>query len=410
MKNGFILFLFAAVMVFGQQGGEKALRNFNPPDEMVSLSANITFDKAIQLIDQISEKKTGKKVISLVKRDAPIGVEIINVPFEKALLMIVQYAGLMYEKKETGTVIKSKVESTLDMKPETYADVNSREVKISAIFFELDVNTARERGINWQFLLNNKAGSISTGVTTTGAAKTGSSSDFSVSGSNEFGLGGLFGQTISLFRYFESENMGEIIASPSVTVRNRTSGKVQVGSDYSIKQRDFSGNIVENFFSTGTIIRVTPYIYEQDGIEYCLLDIEAERSSAIPSDLTTEIKKTNAKTQVMMLDGEETAIGGLYVNEETKARLGIPFLRDLPWWVLGIRYLTGNDVVTVAKKELLIVIKIELMPTLKDRLAFPGNANLLEKEIKTKREQMKVYQFESSMSDSVKVTTLPSEK
>ncbi len=410
MKQGLILFILVTALVFGQQGGQKALRTFNPPDEMVSLSANITFEKAIALINQISEKKSGKKVISLVKREAPIGVEIINVPYEKALLMIVQYAGLVFEKKETSTIIKSKIETTMDVKPETYADINTREVKISAIFFELDINTAKERGVNWQFLLSNKGGSISTGITTTGAAKSGASSDFTASGSNQFGLGGFFGQTLSLFRYFESENMGEIIASPSVTVRNRTPGKVQVGSDYSIKIRDFSGNVVENFFSTGTIIRVTPYVYEQDALEYCLLDIDVERSSAIPSDLTTEVKKTSAKTQVMMLDGEETAIGGLYVNEETKTRAGIPYLRDLPWWVLGIRYLTGSDVNSVSKKELVIVIKVELVPTLKDRLALPGGSNVLEKVLRDKREQMKVYQFDSANSDSTKTPILPPEK
>lgn len=34
-----------------------------------------------------------------------------------------------------------------------------------------------------------------------------------------------------------------------------------------------------------------------------------------------------------MLSGEEKAIGGLFVNEEVNVRQGIPFLKDLPWWV-----------------------------------------------------------------------------
>ncbi len=397
MKYTFIIAVLTVFLVVAQAPSEKSLRGINPPDELVTLSANIPFSKAIEIINQVSEKKTGRKVISLVKRDTPIGVEVINVPYEKALSMIVTYAGLVYEKKETQTIIKSKIETTLDVKPETYADIDSREVKISALFFELNTTLAKERGINWQFMLSNKSGGISTGVTTTGAASasgsTNSSADFSVSGSTQFGLGGFFGQALSVFRFFESQNIGEIIASPSVVVRNRTAGKVQVGSDISIKQRDFSGNIVENFFSTGSILNVTPYIYEQDGLEYCLLDLDVERSTAYPSDLTTEIRKTKAKTQVMMIDGEETVIGGLFLNEETKIRNGIPFLKDLPWWVLGIRYLTGNDQISLSKKELVIVIKVELLAKIKDRLAFPATGNAVEKEIKAGRDKIKMYQF-----------------
>ncbi len=406
MKTGLVavMIMVAASLLMAQSDLQKQLRSYTPPDEMVTLSANIPFDKAIQLISEISEKKTGRKVISLVRRDTPIGVEIINVQYDKALLMIVQYAGLIYEKKETVTVIRSKVDVVTDVKPETYADINSREVKISALFFEMDVSKARERGINWQFLLSNKAGGVTSGMTTTGAAATGTSTssaaDFSVSANSQFGLGSFFGEALGLFRYFESENLGEMIASPTVTVRNRVQGRVQVGSDYSEKIRDFSGNIINSFFPTGTIIKVTPYIYQQDEQEYCVLDIEVEKSTANITDLFTEIKKTSAKTQVMMVDGEQTAIGGLFVNEETTSRSGIPILKDLPWWVLGLRYITGNDKVTVTKKELVIVIKIDMLPHIKDRLAFPATGNPLENARKAGSDQLKIYQFESQKTEN----------
>lgn len=381
---------------YSQKLLEKQLRGYNAPDELITLSANITFNDAVELINQMSIKKSGKRVIALTKRDAPIGVEIINVPYDKALLMIVQYAGLVYEETESATIIKTKIQVNQDLKPETYADIDTREIKISAIFFELDVTNSKDRGVNWQFLLSNKAGSIGTNVKTTGDATTSgttSSSDFTLSTSNEFGLGGYFGQALSLFRYFETQNLGEIIASPSITVRNKVAGNIQVGSDFSIKQRDFSGNVVDNFFKTGSIVKVTPYIYEQDSLEYTLLDLEVERSSGFPSELSTEIKRTSAKTQVLMLDGEETVIGGLYLNEENKVRNGIPFLKDLPWWVLGIRYLTGSDQVTLLKKELVIVIKIELLPKLKERLAFPSGENPVERELKNKRDKIQYYKF-----------------
>jgi len=122
-------------------------------------------------------------------------------------------------------------------------------------------------------------------------------------------------------------------------------------------------------------------LYNEDGVDYVLLQLKAERSSANPGEITTEIRKTVANTEVLMLNGEETIIGGLFTNEETVARSGIPFLKDLPWWVFGIRYLTGSDVTTITKREIIILIDIEIIPSLKDRIA-KKKENLLQESIR----------------------------
>ncbi len=94
-----------------------------------------------------------------------------------------------------------------------------------------------------------------------------------------------------------------------------------------------------------------------------------------------------------MLNGEETVIGGLFLNEETKVRTGIPFLKDLPWWVFGIRYLTGSDDIRVNKKELVILIKTELVPTLKERVSKPQLTSPIKDEIQNYRQTIKYHQF-----------------
>ncbi len=38
--------------------------------------------------------------------------------------------------------------------------------------------------------------------------------DFNVNSSSDFELGNFFGQATAMFRFFEEENIGEIIASP----------------------------------------------------------------------------------------------------------------------------------------------------------------------------------------------------
>jgi type IV pilus assembly protein PilQ len=97
-----------------------------------------------------------------------------------------------------------------------------------------------------------------------------------------------------------------------------------------------------------------------------------------------------------MLNGEETVLGGLFVNEETTVRNGIPFLKDLPWWVFGIRYLTGSDETIVRKKELIILIKAELVPTLKERYANPDAKNIIQSQIDKNQKRIQYYKLNES--------------
>ena len=142
----------------------------------------------------------------------------------------------------------------------------------------------------------------------------------------------------------------------------------KVGSDISIKQKDFAGNVLDAFYPTGTIIEVTPSIFSEDTLNYALLDLNVERSFAIPGEISTEIKKTKTQSEIVLKDGEEVIIAGLLYNQFVKVRSGIPILKDLPWWVLGLRYLTGNDRYENLQKEVVLIIKTEILPSIKENL------------------------------------------
>ncbi|MEI7810944.1 MAG: hypothetical protein WCJ01_00810 [Ignavibacteria bacterium] len=393
-----LLFIFMSIPLFAQRDLEKELGGYRNPEEMVTFSENLSFSKAVEILNKVSEKTTGKTVVSTVPYDSPIGIQITQMPFKKALTMIVQYANLMFEEKTDIIVIKSKTVQTEKSPSEIYAPVNTREVKISAVFFEADVSNMRNRGINWQFLLAQKGVTLGTSLAST-ATTQGTGFDLNAAATS-FSLGKFAGDATELFRIFEEENLGEIIASPSITVRNGQAGRIQIGSDFSTKIKDFSGNVVEKFFSSGSIIEVTPFINNEDNIDYVLLKLNLERSSAFPSEVSTEIRKTSATTQVLMLNHEETVIGGLYINEETKVRNGIPILKDLPWWVFGIRYLTGSEQVDIRKKEVVILLKVELLPTLKERVNAATEENKLRQELNSYKE--KLEQFKSQNLNQTK--------
>jgi len=266
----------------------------------------------------------------------------------------------------------------------------------------MNVNEARKRGIDWKVIFSGKGIDLGAllGVdktkTQTEGSTTAQEPTFDIGVASDFNVGNFFGEVTAIFKLFENQSLGEIISSPNIVVRDGRLGRIQVGSDISIKQKDFAGNIVENFFSTGTIINVTPHVITEEGMDYILLKINAERSSFVPDPITTIINKTQASTEVVMLNGEETVIGGLFVNDEATVRSGVPILKDLPWYVFGLRYIFGREEVSIIKKELVILLKVELLPTLKERLAGTTSTAPIREEILKQRQRMKIYEFNQS--------------
>ena len=98
------------------------------------------------------------------------------------------------------------------------------------------------------------------------------------------------------------------------------------------------------------------------------MNVDVERSTVQPGQVSTIINKAKATTNLLLLDGEETVIGGLYETTVNTVRTGVPFLKDLPWYVFGLRYIFGYDRDESEKTELIILLKAELVPTLQERI------------------------------------------
>ena len=407
------LIIFTFILFFSQLYAQRDLENtlseYNNPDELVTIAEYTPFDKALEALSQISERKTGKQIVSTAGQTSPIGVEINKLPYMKALVVIVQYNNLEFEEKENVIVVRKKMTEAKGLTEETYASLDSREVKISAIFFEADVNELKERGINWQLLMSNADVTIDSKLRSfteeqeqqSGSQQQQNPPEYLLGGLSDFTSGEWSGTIEGVFKFFESENLGEVISRPKVTVRDKMVGKIQIGSDISIKQRDFAGNVIDVFYSTGTIIEVTPFIYNEDNQDYILLKVKAERSSAIPGEITTEIKKTLVTTDLLMLSGDERVIGGLFINEELNIRQGIPILKDLPWWVFGIRYLTGYERTQITKKEVIILLQAELVPTIKERLV-QKRENEIEKQILEDHRDLEKYKIKPFREEETK--------
>lgn len=383
-----ILFLLI-ISIYGYSQNVRSIKSTLSPgtETIVTISKNASVNQAIEILSKISKQTIDKVIILEQNLQVPVGIEITDLNWYKALEIIAGLHNLQMIEEEDYIRLISKDKLSAEEIPDVLKGVsfNTREVTISAIFFELDVGKAKERGVNWRALFSKGGAEVGTTFGSTPGeifdwnSQTETKS-LDIGARGEFNLFNTMIRATTLFSFLESNQMGEIIASPQITVRDRVKGEIQVGSDFSTREKDFAGNTIERFYSTGTIIRVTPYVLDEKGKNYILLDLSVERSSAIPGQISTEVKRTRANTNVLLLDGEETIIGGLFINEEKSERVGIPILKDLPWWVFGIKYLTGRDVITNSRKELIIVLKAKLNPSLYERVA-EKEESLIEKKL-----------------------------
>src|SRR5690606_34834666 len=153
-----------------------------------------------------------------------------------------------------------------------------------------------------------------------------------------------FTQLTQFFRLLEQQGVGETVANPTVTVQSGQQGRIQIGSDVPLNVRDFAGNTVTSFISTGIIINVTPTLITEPvadtlnspTMDFIHLDVLVENSSSRPTASGPAIDKSTANTQIVLLNREQTIIGGLYSTDESMERRGIPFLKDLPGWFFGL--------------------------------------------------------------------------
>lgn len=365
-----VVLLLASLPAAGQQSPaeRKVLREYTSPEELVSIAPSTPMDKAFAAIGDVSKRFINKIIIDTERRSTPINLDIQAMQWRDALEAICRKNGLWYTEYDTYLQISGS-SSAGDGGPsgspqgiqKEFANFRSREIKISAVFFEVNLNRLEEVGINWNFMKSTS--DFDLGATMSAGDRV-SSQVFKVEATPKVS----FANIDLIANMFSNYDLGEVLSGPQLIVRSGEEGRIQVGQDFSIKERDFAGNLIDKFYSAGTIIKVTPQVINEQGVSFVHMVVDVERSSVVPGAVSTLINKTKANTNLLLLDGEETIIGGLYNNETSTIRTGIPVLKDLPWYVFGLRYLFGYNREEIKKKELIILLKAELLPTLQERI------------------------------------------
>ncbi|MEX1011113.1 MAG: hypothetical protein WDZ29_03550 [Balneolaceae bacterium] len=386
--------------VLPAEAQDRIPREFANPDEVISLDRQTSFPDAIDIISSFVEQYDGRILVNRTGYTGTIGISLPAMHWRDALDYILRIQNfvlvedtdfielLTQQQVEDRRVEDGPEAEELIPEEERMASTSTREVRINATFFEGNRRALQEIGVDWStltqtvpdnitdFIGQDASGEIPTQdfdqgrfvqVNSRGAQSVSQNVFNSIINFGEIGGSGI--EVQALFSAFEADNLGEVLATPTVKVMDGEEGRVQVGQDFSIKQRDFAGNVTDQFFSTGTILTVTPQVITYRDTTFIYLELEVERSSASPDPVSTIINKEQTSTHTLLLDGESTVIAGLYRNDRSEVRRGIPILKDLPGWFFGLRYLFGFNSTDISQNELIVIVQAELEETLSERIS-----------------------------------------
>ncbi len=379
----FLILLCFVLTLFGQ---EQELKNI-PEEELITISRETNFAAAIKAIEYLSLDFAGKNILNTCTLNSPIGIPIKGLYWKDALKLVVKFNNVFLEERPATFIVKDidiiEDEFGIDPEEEEKVTIYTKQVRISAIFFKADKSLTSEVGIDWSTLIGGKV-DANVSLTTTSNLST----DILSAGWNKnWDTGDITIGLETLLKIIEANQKGTILARPSISVLSKKSGYIQIGQDFSVKTLDEAGNTTEKFFETGIIMEVTPEVLIEGDREAIYLSVEVEKSSAIPGNLSTIIDKSNSNTFVLLYDGEETVIGGLYDKDVKMGRGGVPILKDLPWWFFGLRYLFGYETKSLTEREMIVIVKAEIIDPLDDRkqLAKPTEEQIEQERKDTKK-------------------------
>jgi type IV pilus assembly protein PilQ len=329
-------------------------------EDTITLSEDMSLNHAIQALELLSTRYSNQKIMNMSNTDQPIGVPIHSLRWLEALKLIaLQNHFILEEQSGVVLVMLPKDEKKVDD-----VTLDTKQVQISAIALIADRTYVEAMGVDWGSVIGGK---VNANIDFFGKSVV-PSEMVKITWDHDFKVGGLMIPLSTVINVLESNQKGTVIAKPNIIVASGKKGYIQVGQDFSVKTKDEAGNVADKFFATGVIMDVSPEIISDGKQEAIHLTVRVERSSAVPGNITTIINKSQSSTDIVLYDGEETVIGGLYTTEETKERSGIPILKNLPWWVFGIRYLAGNTKLNKNDRELIIIMKVNIIDSVRNRI------------------------------------------
>lgn len=298
--------------------------------------------------DELEEKTADRRKEELL----PLLTRIVFVNYSNAkeirmaLENVLSQRGTISVDEGSNALIVMDIEKNVEKIESMVRELDRRlyQVDINAKLVEIDVEAAREMGIDWNLFNLHKSGFSGTGSAAVSEKLPLSSSTL------KFGSVRSWGELNSMLQMLERTNKANIISNPRITTMDNREARIMVGKEIPLIVADEAGNPITELTKIGIMLIVTPRVNSDRTIT---LDLHPEVSE-LQAESTAQggviISTSEADTRVIVANGETAVIGGLIKEVETEVVRGVPVLKDIPY--LGLLFSSRN---TVNKKQELVI-------------------------------------------------------
>jgi type IV pilus secretin PilQ/predicted competence protein len=299
-----------------------------------------------ELEQQTADRKK-EELLPLVTRIIFVNNSDAN-EISRALENVVSKRGKIDVDKGSNALVVNDIEHNIEKIERMVLELDKKtfQVDINAKLVEVDVEATREFGINWGLMNLHK-----TGFSGTGSALVDANIALPA-GTLKFGTVRSWGELNAILEMLEKSNRASIISNPRITTMDNREASILVGKEIPLIVADEAGNPITELTKIGIMLKVIPHVNSDETIT---LDLHPEVSE-LQSESTAQggviISTSEADTRVVVQNGETAVIGGLIKKVETDVKLGIPFLKDIPY----LRYLFSSTSKVEKKQELVIFV------------------------------------------------------
>lgn len=331
--------------------------------------------------EELTARETAQLQSTKQKSDlAPLKTANITVNYAKAetlaAILKSQSGGILSDRgsvsvdERTNTLLLKDTQESIDEAREviTSLDVPVKQVLIESRMVTVRDNVGEELGVRWGFTDTQSNGAVSGSLEGADSASSGVVPDIAnrlnvnlpvsstSAGRIGFQIAELVDGTILDLELsaLESENKGEIIASPRITVANQHEAYIEQGTEIPYVQATSSGATSVEFKKAVLSLKVTPHITPDNRIILDLVVTQDTRGETVttPTGPAVAIDTQEIQTQVLVDNGETVVLGGIFQQTNTDDVSKVPLFGDLP--VVGNLFKNTSSV--YQKRELLIFV------------------------------------------------------
>ncbi len=333
-------------------------------------------------------KKEEEQVVAREKMKAdtsPLKVRMIPVSYAKIEELVAQVKPFLSERGKligdprTSSMVISDLDENIErvMKLVSSIDIAPAQVLIEGKVVEASDDFQRTIGVNW----NASGRPVEYGRYSKGAIK-GTTSIATTPGSIgnsammlNFSLGTLdiLGNLSATLALFEQKNQVKVLSSPRIVTLHNEAAEINQTTEVPLMQQTIiNGDIQKTvtFKSVKLRLAVTPQV-TNDGAVIMQVDVNRDFLGA-EADQATAAKAVNsrqAKTKVLVKNGQTAVIGGIYQSDSSQGEGRVPWLSDIPLfgWLFKNRSTSSN------KNELMIFLTPRILGQLDAQSASASN-------------------------------------